>query len=296
MRVGEREIQIDGGLLRIACLGADPYESIDDPGTMRAALRESGVRIDLFTFMQQLPDTSPKYPYAMEWDNVAALEVSTFDHWWEKQINDKTRNVVRSAERKGVAVREVPFDDALVAGISAVYNESPIRQGKPFWHYGKDVRTVHRETATFADRSIFIGAFLDEQLIGFAKLVCDEHRTQAGLWQIVSMIQHRDKASTNALIAQAVRSCAERNIGYLVYGRFAYGNKQRDSLSDFKRRSGFRRIDLPRYSLPLTVVGWTALRLGLHRRFVTRIPEPLLARLREARSRWYARQLQIAKR
>lgn len=296
MKVGGRDIQVNGGLLRIARLGVDQYESVDDPGAMLQALRESGIRIDLFTFMQKLPDTSPKYPYAMEWDNVAALPISTFDHWWAKQINDKTRNVVRLAERKGVAVREVPFDAVLVAGISAVYNESPIRQGKPFWHYGKDVQTVHRENATFADRSIFIGAFLEEQLIGFAKLVCDEHRTQAGLLQIVAMIQHRDKASTNALIAQAVRSCAERKIRYLVYASFAYGNKERDSLSDFKRRSGFRRVDLPRYYLPLTVMGRTALRLGLHRRFVTRIPEPLLARLRKARSRWYARQLQIAKR
>ena len=173
----------------------DKYESVDDPEAMLQALRESGIRIDLFTFMQKLPDTSPKYAYPMEWDNVAALPVSTFDHWWTKQINSKTRNVVRLAEKKGIVVREVPFDDALVAGIAAVYNESPVRQGKPFWHYGKDVETVRRENGTFLDRSIFIGAFLEEKLVGFAKLVCDEDRTQAGLMQIVSMIQHRDKAA-----------------------------------------------------------------------------------------------------
>lgn len=296
VKVCGREIQVDGGLLRIARLGVDQYESVDDPAAMLQALRESSIRIDLFTFMQKLPETSPKYPYAMEWDNIAALPISTFDEWWAKQISDKTRNAVRSAAKKGVAVREVPFDDVLVAGISAVYNESPIRQGKPFWHYAKDVQTVHRENATFADRSFFIGAFLEQQLVGFAKLVCDEHRTQAGLWQVLSMIQHRDKAPTNALIAQAVRSCAERNIRYLVYAGFAYGKKQRDGLSDFKRHSGFRRVDLPRYYLPLTVLGRIALRLGLHRRFVTRIPEPLLARLRKARSRWYARQRPVAKR
>ena len=130
MKVGGREIQVDGGLLRIARLGVDQWESVDDPEAMRRALRESGIRIDLFTFMQTLPDTSPKYPYALEWDNVAALPISTFDQWWAKQINDKTRNVVRLAERKGIAVREVPFDDVLVAGISAVYNESPDPAGE----------------------------------------------------------------------------------------------------------------------------------------------------------------------
>jgi hypothetical protein len=41
---------------------------------------------------------------------------------------------------------------------------------------------------------------------------------------ILSMIRHREKAPTNALIAQAVRSCAERGIPYLWYAaaRMAY--------------------------------------------------------------------------
>lgn len=295
MNIGGREIQVDGGLLRIARLAVDKYESVHDPRATLEALRASAIRIDLFTFMQKLPDTSPKYAYPMEWDNVAALPVSTFDHWWTKQINDKTRNVVRLAEKKGIVVREVPFDDVLVRGISIVYNESPVRQGKPFWHYGKDLETVRRENGTFLDRSIFVGAFLEDNLVGFAKLVCDQNPGQAGLMQIVSMIQHRDKAPTNALIAQAVRSCAERKIGYLLYDTFVYGMKQRDGLSAFKQHNGFHRIDLPRYYLPLTLMGRTALRLGLHHRFIHRVPEPLLAQLRRARSWWHGRRLHVTK-
>ena len=293
MRVGGRDVQVNGGLLRIAWL-VDKYEAVDDPGATLAALRESGVRIDLYTFVQKLHEASPNFAHPFEWDNVAALPVSTFDHWWTRQINDKTRNVVRLAEKKGIVVREVPFDDGLVRGISAVYNESPVRQGKPFWHYGKDPGTVRRESERLLERSIFIGAFLEENLVGFAKLVCDQDR--ASLIQIVSMIRHRDKAPTNALIARAVRSCAERKIGHLVYGNFTYGKKQPDGLSDFKRHNGFRRVELLRYYLPLTLMGRAALRLGLHRPFVNRIPEPLLARLRSARSLWYERRLQVAKR
>src|SRR5437899_1960252 len=233
MRVSGKDIQVQGGLIQIARLAADGFEFLEDPEAALDALRESGTRIDLFTFIQKLPEVSPKYSYPMEWDNLAALPVSTFDHWWKHQINDKTRNMVRRAEKKGVTVREVPFDDALVEGISAIYNESPIRQGKPFWHYGKDLETVRRENGTFLDRSVFLGAFLGQYPIGFVKLVIDEGQVQAGLMQIVSMIRHRDRAPTNALIAQAVRSCAERGIPFLVYSKFAYGNKQRDSLSDF---------------------------------------------------------------
>src|SRR5206468_9311057 len=128
---------------------------------------------------------------------------------------------------------------ALVRGIWEIYNECPIRQGRRFPHYGKNVEVVHAMSATFFDTSIFIGAFLDEQLIGFIKLTAEETRSQAAVMHIIAMIRHKDKAPTNALIAQAVRSCAERGIPFLVYSNFAYGKKQRDSLSDFKQHNGF---------------------------------------------------------
>ncbi|MBZ5670788.1 MAG: hypothetical protein LAO04_13790 [Acidobacteriia bacterium] len=289
-----RDVRVAGRLLRIARLEAEKYQFLDDPEPVVRALRKSGIRIDLFTFMQRLPETSPKYAYPMEWDNLAVLPVSTFDHWWTQQIGFKARNKAKQAEKRGVTLREVPFDDALVRGIWEVYNECPVRQGRPFTHYGKDVETVRKEEATFLESSVFIGAFFDGKLIGFVKLVADETRRQAGLMNIVSMIQHRDKAPTNALVAQAVRSCAERGIPHLVYSNFAYGKKQQDSVSDFKERNGFQRVDLPRYYVPLTRVGWAGFRLGLHRRFADRLPEPLIAKLRELRNTWYNRKLQPA--
>jgi hypothetical protein len=109
------------------------------------------------------------------------------------------------------------------------------------------------------------------------------------------MVQHRDKAPTNALIAQAVRSCAEYGIPFLTYGKFAYGKKQGDSLSRFKEVNGFQRIDLPRYYVPMTLIGRVALRLGLHHRFVDLFPEPLMARIRRLRTAWYTRKLQISR-
>ena len=102
---------------------------------------------------------------------MAALPVSTFDHWMTHQIDFKVRNKVRKAAKNGVVIREVSFDDDLVKGISAIYNESPIRQGKRFWHYQKELEAVRRMNATFLDRSIFIGALFEDSLIGFVKLV-----------------------------------------------------------------------------------------------------------------------------
>src|SRR6266478_2856989 len=144
MKVCGKEILIQGKVIRIARLDADTYEFLEDPETVLDALRKCDVRVDLFTFMQRLPETLPKYNYPMEWDNLAALPISTFDQWWTEQIDSKTRNMVRKAEKKGVEVREVPFDDTLVEGIWTIYNECPVRQGKPFVHYGKDIETVRK--------------------------------------------------------------------------------------------------------------------------------------------------------
>jgi hypothetical protein len=295
MKVSDKQIRVEGGLIRIARLEGEKYHFLDDPEPLLDGLRKCGARIDLFTFMQKLPETSPKYAYPMEWDNLAVLPVSTFDHWWNHQIRSYPRNRARQAEKRGVVLREVPFDEQLVRGIQEIYNECPVRFGRRFAHYGKDIQTVYQEEATFLDSSIFLGAFLGDKLIAFAKLVADETRTQANLMNILSMIRHRDKAPTNALIAQAVRSCAQRGIPYLVYQQLAYGRKQADGLSHFKEINGFQRVDVPRYYVPLTHLGSVAFQLGLHHRLVDRLPKSLAAKLRELRSAWYNRRFQVPK-
>jgi hypothetical protein len=291
INLGDRNIVVEKGLVRIACIDGEKFKFLDDPQELLTRIRHCGPRIDLFTFIQRVSDTTPLYSYPMELDNLAVLPISTFEHWWEKQIGFKARNKAKQAQKKGVTLREVSFDESLVEGIWQIYNESPIRQGRRFPHYGKTVGTVHREASTFPDSSVFIGAFLGDRMIGFTKLVIDETKTQAGLMHIVSLLSQRDKAPTNALVAEAVRACAKRNISYLSYSNFAYGKKQHDSLSDFKERNGFQRVDLPRYYVPLTPVGSLALRLGLHHKMADRIPEPLAARLREFRNKWNNRKL-----
>jgi hypothetical protein len=295
MKVCGKEIRVEGRVVRTARLDADRYHFLDDPETLIEGLRKSEKRIDLFTFLQRLPETTPKYAYPMEWDNLAVLPVSTFDHWWTQQIRSFPRNRARQAEKRGVQLREVPFDDALVRGIQEIYNECPVRQGRQFPHHGKDFKTIYREEATFLDCSVFIGAFLGNTLIGFAKLTYDETRTQANLMNILSMVQHRDKAPTNALIAHSVRACAERRIPYLVYQKFSYGKNSGDSLTHFKEINGFQRVDLPRYYVPLTVTGRIAFRLGLHHKLVDHLPGTVAAKLRNLREAWYNRKFQSVK-
>lgn len=289
-----REVRILGRILRIARIEGDNYRFLDDPEPFVSALRNSGKRIDLFTFLQRLPETRPRHNYPMEWDNVAAIAITTFDHWWTKTLGFKGRNKAKQAEKKGVELREIPFDERLIDGIWRIYNECPVRQGKPFPHYGMSRERVRQHAGTFLDSSVFLGAFFEGTLIGFAKLTMDETLTQAGLMHIVSLIAHREKAPTNALIMQAVRTCASRKIPYLVYSQFAYGNKRRDGLSDFKERNGFERVDIPRYYVPLTAFGKLAFRMGMHRKLIEWLPEPLIVKLRSYRANWYSKLLPTA--
>ena len=282
MQLRGKDFVVEGHVVRVGRLAAEGFVFVDDPDAMLADIAKTTLRMDLFTFLQKLPAAEPAYGYPMEWDNVAAMPVSTFEYWWTQQIDAKTRNMVRRADKKGLALREAAFDEALVRGIWEIYNECPMRQGRPFPHYGKDFETVWKMSASFPDSSFFIGAYLHERLVGFAKLTVDDGRSQAAIMHLIALMEHRDKGTANALIAEAVRACERRAIPHLVYSKFSYWKKQRDSLSDFKERNGLRRVDVPRYYVPLT-------RVGLHRRLLDHVPEFVVVALRRVRSRWHDR-------
>jgi hypothetical protein len=292
MRICGKDALIEGKLLRVSRLDAEGYDFIDDPEQALVEIRALKKRIDIFTFIPKLSDAEPKFAYRAELYNIATLPVSTFDNWMKNQIDFKARNKARKAGKSGVDVREVSYTDEFVAGISSIYNETPTRQGRAFWHYQKDIESVRSMNGTFLDRSIFIAAYFEEALIGFVKLVTSEDGSQAGLMQILSMIKHRDKAPTNALVAQAVRSCADRGIPYLWYANFTYGKKQMDGLAEFKKHNGFQKMDVPRYFVPLTMAGRLGLQMGLHRGVKDAIPEPITAVFRRARKYWYTQRYQ----
>lgn len=287
--IAGRDVTIEGTVLRIARVHGDSYRYEENPERVVAGLRALAERVDVFTFTQRLTEPAPRYPYPMEWDNLAAQQVTTFDHWWRRQVDAKTRNMVRKAEKKGIRTLEVELDSELVAKISRIYNETPIRQGRPFPHFGKSLEEIYAEEATHIACSVFIGAFLEDQLVGFAKLVFDEKETQAGLMNILSLYAQRDKAPQNALIAQAVRSAITRGAKYLVYARFSYGGKQQDGLIEFKQNNGFEKVMVPRYYVGLSATGRVAIRLRMYRGVTAWVPESVAGGFRSLRRHWYAR-------
>ena len=295
MVVLDHEVRVSGGRVRIARLDAESYRFPDTPDQLIAALRRAPEPPDLFTFVEDVSVTERRFRYPMEWENFAVLPVTTFDHYFSQQILSVARNRARQAGKKGVVLREVEFDEKLVRGIWEIYNETPVRQGRPYPHFGKDLETVYREEATYLDTAAFAGAYLGDELIGFIKVVWDEKRIQGDLMNILSKMAHRDKAPTNALICEAVKICERRGVANLVYGCYAFAGRSEDNLTDFKQKTGFKRVEVPRYWVPLTAWGAVALRLGLHHRLVDRLPEGWSNKLREWRSGWYQRRHRTAK-
>jgi hypothetical protein len=260
--------------------------TVEDPESFIAKLRESELKADVFTFAQRPPEITPKYDYHWDWDNWAAVRTTCFKDWWENLPQESRKNV-RRAVRRGVVVKIVPFDDNLVNGVHRLYNHTPVRDGRLFWHFGKDVHSVRRELATYLDRSEFIGAYWNEELIGFVKMVRVDQ--VATLMHIISMNEHYDKRPMNALIAKAAEFCEQKGISHLIYGQFIYGNKRRSSLVEFKRRNGFEQVNFPRYYVPLTVRGEVFVRLRLYRGLSGLIPEPILEPLLSLRASYYKR-------
>jgi hypothetical protein len=281
LELGGQTYEVTRTLVTTVGLEDEWYEDVRDPETIIATLRDGpGFRPDLFTFWQRLPDLEPKYPYHVEWQEIAALPIQSYHYWWNHQIKARTRNVIRKAEKEGVQVREVAYDDDFVRGMTAIFNESPVRQGRAFWHYGKDFATVKQQFSRYIVRETMIGAYLGQELIGFIMLGNAGRFALTG--QIISAINHRDKSPTNALIAKAVELCDKKKLSYLVY--YFWSD---DSLGDFKRHSGFERIRIPRYFVPLTRKGELALKLGMHRGWKELLPKEVMRSLKRLRRRWY---------
>ena len=177
------------------------------------------------------------------------------------------------------------WDNVAVRGIIEIHNDTPTRQGERFAHYGKEFPVVKREYGTFLGSSEWIGAYFGNELIGIIKLI--RMGKVASIMQIVTKTKHYDKRPTNILLAKAVEVCQQKAIPYLVYGKFVYGNKTKSSLTEFKRRNGFERIDYPRYYIPLTAKGRMAMRLKLHLGLLGLLPARVISALRELRSSYY---------
>lgn len=289
-----RTVVTTGSWVRIGSIRHEELiegDTIADPALFVTKLKNSNLKVDILTFAQRTPDSERKFNYRTEWENAAAIPITTFSQWFKERAEYSIRKAVNRAKKVGVTAKIVEFDDQFLHSACPIYNEVPVRQGKVFWHFGKDFETLKHELANYLDRSIFIGAYYQDELIGFIKMT--RVGTTGTLTQILSMKKHFDKRPNNALIAKAVEVCEERGWSHLIYGNYVYYDPN-SSLTDFKRRNGFESIPLPRYIIPLTTKGKIAAAFGVHRGIVGNTPKAFLRLYLKLRRLWVERKLKKA--
>ncbi len=79
VEIDGKKLTIKGKLLRTARLEEEWFVDIEDPESFIKQIAKYRVSGDLFTFWQRLPETTPKYTYYMEWDDVAAIPIKSFE-------------------------------------------------------------------------------------------------------------------------------------------------------------------------------------------------------------------------
>jgi hypothetical protein len=281
LMVEEKEIVVAGRFIKTALLRDEWLEEVENPESFIGAMKKQDIRADLFTFWQKLPETEPKYAYYMERDPIAAIPIKSYEHWMNHQIERSARKAVRKAEKKGVTVSVSGLNDDLVKGIMTIYNETPIRQGRPYPHYGKDFDTVKEDLSRDQHRSDFICSYAGGELIGFIQL--GYTGVSVLPFGMVSKLEHRDKSPQNAMLAKAIEICEAKKIRYLWYGKWG-----EDSLGDFKKNNGCEKLNMPRYYIPLSAKGALALKYHLHHGLAEALPEKAKLRMKEIRKKWYA--------
>lgn len=279
---------VTGKRIRIAAVHDEDWleEELQDPEECLRKLKERGSapRADIFYFCQKVPGTTPRYKYPMEMRSIAVAEVAKFTEWWEK-LPQETRKNVRRSQKRGVVIKVRGFDADVINGIAEIQNETPMRQGRAYSHYGKSFDQVKRDHGAFVDRSDFICAYFGDELVGCLKLVY--RGDVASILQLNSKIAHHDKRPSNALIAKAVELCEAKGIAYLTYGKFNYGSKGHSPLREFKERHGFGEMLMPAYYVPLTKWGKLCVRTKLYRDLQEMIPARVLTLALRARAKWY---------
>lgn len=224
-------------------------------------------RVDIFSFLERkwcCPIMEPSKTWSSAEDNIAILHLKSYDVWL-KNIGKKTRNMIRKAEKLGIGTDVAEANDRLAEGIWKILNETPIRQGRGFPHYGVSLDVVKRNLVLFPN-STYIGTYFQNELVGFIYLIHGNRLTIIS--QLLSLQKHWDKAINNALVAKAIEFCSNRHTEWIMYGRM--GNHP--TLDKFKDSNGFTKLQLTRYFLPLTAKGKLIIKLKLHREIRDTLP------------------------
>src|ERR1700761_1810977 len=99
LRVNDQTIIVRGKWIKMAALHNEDWieDELLDPTGCAAMLKKNSaqIRADILCFSQKVPETVPRYRFAMETRSIAVAEVARFKAWWEKLPQETRKNVRR---------------------------------------------------------------------------------------------------------------------------------------------------------------------------------------------------------
>ena len=282
-----KTVIVGGGWLRVARVHDEAWldSELADPIGCLGEIRKQCLKADLFTFSQLPPGREAEYPYPVERDSIAVIPLNDREQWWMGLPQETRKNVRRSA-KYGVRIERRMLDDELVDQIVLLNNSSALRQGRRYTHFGKSPEAVRRDHESFADRSEFVCAYHEDELVGYIKLVF--RGRVASILNLLTNEEHKERRPANALMKAVVDICFEKGLTHLTYGYFHHGNKRDESITLFKIRHGFEEALVPRYYVPITMRGRLAIALGLHRGVIGVLPDSVLKAALRIRTLWFS--------
>src|SRR5439155_14996031 len=106
--VDGRHVIATGKWIKLAALQDEAFQSgevVARPEMFITKLKQWAVRPDIFQFAQKFTDPKPRFSYLMEWDNFAAVPITSYEEWLQKHAKKDVKENLRRAKREGVVVK-----------------------------------------------------------------------------------------------------------------------------------------------------------------------------------------------
>src|SRR5690242_20892502 len=91
-QINDKSVVVVGRLLKTLRLRDEYYEPLDAPARFVAAVQAGRTGADFLTFVQEINDPTPRCPFHHEYDHLAVLPLSTYEHWANHQISAKAKD------------------------------------------------------------------------------------------------------------------------------------------------------------------------------------------------------------
>lgn len=181
-----------------------------------------------------------------EEDNCAVLNLTTYEDWWAK-IGNKTRNMIRKAEKQNLVCEiKHKLTNRDINDIFEIYTETPIRQNRFSPYYRIKKQNISQNAGK---NGLFFLAKKDSKIVGYIHLLITNANI-ANINTILSLKRAFFLAPNNFLISEVVRYCTKQKITRLTYGRMNI-----PALNKFKENNGFVKEKVYIVLYPLTLKG-----------------------------------------